>query len=258
MAEKAAAKAKTRIGTPTSDVSRLKTRGKDALNDIVGKMTFTEAFYFIVTARAPNKMQTTVLDACLTILMDHGLTPNAVVARIVEDSVPDDIQVPIAAGLLMIGNKYVGTMVGAGRLLYEGVAKGGDPRAWAAETVAKFKAEKRRIPGFGHPYYFPTDPRQVCLFKIADDAKVEGKYINVLKVLAEEVDKGAGKHLTLNATGVCGALLCEIGFPPEAMRAVAVLSRAAGLVAHIYEEKQNPIMPALTDFINSIPYEDPA
>lgn len=250
------AKPVTRIGTPTSDTKRLRTRGRDSLTDIVGKMSFSEAFYLIVTGKQPNPTETKVFDACLTILMDHGLTPNAVVARLVEDSVPDDIQVPLAAGLLMVGGKYVGTMVGAGRLLYEGAAKGGDPRAWAAETVARFKAEKRRIPGFGHPYYFPTDPRQVRLFEVAEQAKVPGKHIALIKVLSEEIDKG-GKHLTLNATGACGALLAEIGFPVEAMRAVAVVSRAAGLVAHILEEKKNPITPAVSGFVNAIPYEDP-
>jgi len=252
------AKPVTRIGTPTSDTKNLKTRGRDSLKDIVGKMSFSEAFYFIVTGKTPNETERNVFDSCLTILMDHGLTPNAVVARLVEDAVPDDIQVPIAAGILMVGGKFVGTMVGAGRLVSECVAKGGDPRSWAAETVARFKAEKRRIPGFGHPYYFPTDPRQVRLFEIAAEAGVPGKHIAAIKVLSEEIDKSSGKHLTLNATGACGALLAEIGFPVEAMRAVAVVSRAAGLVAHIYEEKKNPITPAVSGFVNAIPYEDPA
>lgn len=41
------------------------------------------------------------------------------------------------------------------------------------------------------------------------------------------------------------------------MRAVAAVGRSAGLVGHIYEEMQNPIGPAIVDFINNIEYRDP-
>ena len=110
----------TRIGTSMSQTDVLKMRGKDTLSEIVGERTFSETFYFIVTCRMPSAGELRCFDACLTVLMDHGITPSAAVARLVEDSVPDDIQVPIAAGILTIGNKFVGTMAGVGKLLKEG------------------------------------------------------------------------------------------------------------------------------------------
>ena len=247
----------TRIGTSTSQTDVLKMRGKDSLSEIVGERTFSEAFYFIVTSRMPSAGQLRCFDACLTVLMDHGITPSAAVTRLVEDSVPDDIQVPIAAGILTVGNKFVGAMAGVGQLLKEGIDAGGDAHAWAGETVAKFRESGRRIPGFGHPYYRPEDPRSARLLAIAGEAGVAGPYIERLKVLSAAVDEAAGRHITLNVTGVIGALLGEIGFPAEVMRAVAVVSRAAGLVAHILEEKQVPVTPAIVDTVNAVPYEDP-
>ena len=44
------------------------------------------------------------------------------------------------------------------------------------------------------------------------------------------------------------AVLSEIGFPVEAMRGVAVVGRAAGLVAHIVEEKQIGLARHLINF----------
>ena len=249
--------ARTTIGTPTSDTERMRMRGKDTLTEIVGERTFSETFFFIVTSRMPSAAELKCFDACLNILMDHGITPNALVARLAHDSAPEDIQVAMASALLMVGNKFAGTMVGAGRLLAEGMAAGGDPREWAAETVARHRATKRRIPGFGHPYYYPDDPRAARLFQIAEDAGLECKNIDLIKILGEEIDKASGKHLTLNVTGAMGAVLSEIGFPAELMRSVAVIGRAAGLVAHIYEESQNPIVPEVVKLVNSIPYEDP-
>ncbi len=247
----------TRIGTPTSDTDRLKMRGLDVLSEVVGEMSFTETYYFAVTGRRPTETQRKVFDAALVILMDHGLTPTALVARLVGDSLADNPQAGVAAGILMVGDKFAGTMGGAGALLEEGMAHEGNKRAWAEEVVARHRAAKTRMPGFGHPYYSPTDPRSDRLFKVAHAAGVDGKYIELLKLLGEVLDEATGRHFTLNATAALGALLCEIDFPVAAMRGVAVVSRAAGLVAHVMEEHQEPITPALMEFASEIPYADP-
>ncbi len=228
----------TNIGSTHSRTDILTIRGRDTLSEIVGVKTFTETFYFIVTGRMPNAGETACFDACLNVLMDHGLTPSALVARLTEDSVPEDMQVSIAAGLLLVANRHVGTMSGAGRLLAEAVASDEEPRAWAAGVVARFKAQKRRIPGFGHPHYFPEDPRAERLFQVAAEAGCSGRFIGLMRTLGDEIEAGMGRRLTLNVTGAMAAILSEIGFPVEAMRGVAVVGRAAGLVAHIYEEKQ--------------------
>ena len=251
--------ATTRIGSHPSDIERLRMRGRDTLTDIVGELSFTEGFYFIVTGRHPTKAQARVLDAALLILMDHGLTPSALVARLVADSNPDDIQVPLAAGVLMVGNRFAGTMVGAGRILAEGMAFPGDKRVWAEEVVRRHKESKRRIPGFGHGDYTSVDPRAERLIQIAKDAGVKGDYLALLKHLSEAVDTGARRHVVLNVTGVLGAVLHEIDFPVDAMRSVAVVGRCAGLVAHIHEEQKAPIVPDLLAFSKSISYvEDDA
>lgn len=235
----------TRIGSAHARTDILTMRGRDTLGEIVGVRSFTETFYFIVTGRFPTPGETTCLDACLTVLMDHGLTPSTLAARLTEDSAPEDMQVSVAAGLLHVASRHVGTMAGAGRLLAEALKEGGDARAWAARTAARYQAQKRRVPGFGHPHYAPTDPRAERLFAVADRAGCTGRAIALIRLLGEEIDKAVGRHLTLNVTGAMAAVLTEIDFPVDAMRGVAIVSRAAGLVAHVYEEKQNGISRAL-------------
>ena len=44
----------TRIGTPTSETTRFRMRGKDVLAEIVGHKSFAEAFYFIVSGNEPT------------------------------------------------------------------------------------------------------------------------------------------------------------------------------------------------------------
>ncbi len=247
----------TRIGSPTSDVSRLVMRGRDVLTEILGRMTFSEAFYLIVTGKEIEGSRLPVMDACMIVLMDHGITPTAMVARLIADSVPGQPQVAVAAGTMMVGEKFVGTMTGMGSLLLEGAASGRDARAWAREIAENAIKARKRLPGFGHPYYHPTDPRTERLMEIARAHGLDGPYIALVHTLGEELDRTAGRHLTLNVTGALGALLCELGFPAPAMRGLAVVSRAAGLVAHTMEEASDPITPALMDFAGGIEYRDP-
>jgi citrate synthase len=257
-AEKIAGNLKrTKIGTPTSDVDRLRFRGKDTLKELVGKATFTESVFLAATGKSPSLQQTRILDACLVILMDHGITPSALVTRLVADTVPADIQVSMAAGLLTVGNKFMGTIAGCGALLEKGIASGLAPEQWAAEIVAEYAKSKRRFPGFGHPDYFPDDPRTVRLFEVAQEVGVSGRYISLVKTLEAEIEKTGGRRVPLNATGAIGALLCEIEFPVAAMRGVAVISRSAGLLAHALEEIELGTAWPITQMVmKAVPYDD--
>ena len=246
----------TQIGTPTSDTGRFRMRGKDVLSEIIGQKSFSETFYFIVTGRELSQEHLRAFDACMIILMDHGLTPTALVARMVHDSLPDDVQLPMIAGTMMVGNKFAGTMAGAGSLYKEGAAFEGDSRDWARTVIQRFRQQRKFIPGYGHPYYFPYDPRAQKMFDIAEVCGLNKGYISLARILGEEIEKARGKPLTLNVTGALGAVLCELDFPVEVMRSVAAIGRAAGLVAHIHEERLNPISPAIVDFVNSIEYRE--
>lgn len=82
---------------------------------------------------------------------------------------------------------------------------------------------------------------------MARDAGVRGDHIAALQALGDAVDRIYGRHITINATGAIAALLSEIGIPVDVMRGFAVITRAAGLVGHIKEERENPAARALWD-----------
>lgn len=248
MSENGDKKPVTRIGSAHARTDVLTIHGRDTLNDIVGERSFSETFFFIVTRKMPDAGQARCFDACLTVLMDHGITPGAMVSRIVESQVPDDIQVPVAAGLLTVGNRHVGTMAGAGRLLAQVVDTDEGLEVWAKRVAEDHRARKRRVPGFGHPHYAPDDPRAQRLFDVAEEAGCAGRGIAAIRALNDAVDAVMGRHLTLNVTGGMAAVLTDIGFPVEAMRGVAVVGRAAGLVGHIMEEKVAGLSRPLLDY----------
>lgn len=246
----------TKIGTPGTDIERVRMRGKDALNDVIGKMSFSGAFYFIATGREIEPTHLRVFDACLILLMDHGLTPSALIARLMHDANPGEIQVALAAGMMTVGPKYAGTIAGAGALFNQGIAYDGDRDEWAEGVAADAKAREIILPGYGHRYYHDADLRSVRLVGIARDAGVKGDYIDIAYTLETAIEKSRGKRLVLNATGALGAVLSEIRFPVPLMRSVSAVARVAGLVGHVAEESESPLTPALFEFGSNIEYRD--
>lgn len=245
----------THIATATPD--SVTVRGRDLINDLVGRHSFTEVLYFLCAGRMPTAGRTRVLDACLVMLMEHGFTPSALVARLIHDSVPGQSQVAIAAGLLSVGDVFAGSMEGCAAILAEGV-DAADPAVFCAETVARFRALRQPIPGFGHRFHKPDDPRTPRLLAIAEEAGCSGRYVTLLKQLATAVDAAAGRHVTLNATGAMGALFLEIGLPVECCRAMAVVSRSGGLAGHLLEEERTHSARAIARLAaENIPYRDP-
>ncbi len=246
------AKPSTKISHHTTDA--IYVRGASLVDDLIGRLTFTEMMYFQLLGVRPTPAQTKILDAVLVTLMEHGLTPSAITTRLIYDSCPEAVQAAVAAGLLGVGSTFIGTMEGCAANLEEILASSSQETK-AKEIAIRFRRAKRPIPGFGHPHHKPDDPRSPRLLALAEEAGVPGRHIHALRLLAVEVDAAWGRHLTINATGAIAALLGEIGVPREVARGVAVVSRAAGLVGHIREEQLDPSARHIWNVVtDNVPY----
>ena len=246
--------------TPTTKISHHTTdaiyvRGESLVDDLIGKLTFTEMMYFQMLGNKPTPAQAKILDAVLVTLMEHGITPSVIATRMIYDSCPEAVQAAVAAGLLAVGSTFIGTMEGCAKNLDE-ILKAPEGEAARAKAIAqRVRAAKQPIPGFGHPHHKPDDPRSPRLLAVAEEAGVPGNHIRALRLLAKEVDAAWGRHLTINATGAVAALLGEIGIPQEVMRGIAVVSRSAGLVGHIREEQLDPAARYMWDKLSeAVPY----
>lgn len=219
-------------------------RGKSLTKDLIGKASFTELMLFQILGTEPSPAQVAVVDACLVTIMEHGLTPTAIAARLTYTSAPEAMQGAVAAGLASVGSLFVGTMEGAAVLL-DRIAQSDDADAEAAAIVSEHAERGARLPGFGHPIHRPDDPRTPVLLAVAEAEGVAGARCAALATLSKAVDVARGKHLTVNATGAIAACLGDCGVPAEIMRGFALIARCAGLVGHIREEQLKPAMTAL-------------
>jgi citrate synthase len=233
-------------------------RGKSLTRELIGHLTFTEMIVFQILGRRPSPAQTRVVDACLVALMEHGLTPSALATRLVYSSATEAMQAAVAAGLLAVGSRFVGTTDDCGQLLERMLSAGGDLGDQAREIAREHHGAKRAVPGFGHPLHKPDDPRALRLLEIAGEEGVAGAHVAAVLALSRAVDDVYGKHITLNVTGAIAALLGDCGVPREILRGFSIIARAAGLVGHVHEEQQKPAMRAIWETADqAIPYDGP-
>ena len=225
---------------------RITVRGHDLVSELMGVRTFTETFWLLLTGTLPSAQQTRLVDAVLLALMEHGLTPQAIAARMIARCEPEALQAAIAAGLLGIGSRFGGAMSATAALLTE-ITNSSDGQGAARDIVARFRKSRRSLPGFGHPQHRPDDPRSVRLFQIAREAGIAARHVDAIHVLSREIDSAFGRHLTINTTGAIAAVLGDLGVPDAIMRGFAVVSRSAGLVAHLKEEDEQQVAAYLTE-----------
>ena len=214
-----------------STVDRIVVHGKDLPNEILGRLNLGDMAFLELTGRAPSEKESRIFNAMVVTLVEHGVTPSAMVARLTYLGAPEALQAAVAAGLLGLGSVFVGSMEGVARILADAVEKGKD-----AKTVL---SENRRMPGLGHPIHKPVDPRTVRLFELAKETGFYGKYCQLMEAIARE------RNITLNATGAIGALACELGLDWKIVKGLGVMARAVGLVGHLLEETRQPMAETL-------------
>lgn len=230
----------TSLATSTRD--DVFVRDRSLCKELIGKLTFTEMMLFQLLGRMPTPPQTRAIDACLVTLMEHGLTPSALAARLVYTSAPEAMQAAVAGGLLAVGSLFVGTMDGCGQLLKRIVESEQADHVEAIRIAEEHRAAKKPLPGFGHPIHKPDDPRSSCLLNLAKNENIAGRHVQAIEVLSRAVDQVYQKHITVNATGAIAAVLGDCGIPYEIMRGFAIVARCAGLVGHVHEEQHKPAM----------------
>jgi citrate synthase len=238
-----------KAGAPVSHIAqgypdRIEVRGRDLTGDLMGRLSFTEHFHLLLTGREPTEEQRYFLDLLLVAIAEHGLMPTNVAARMTFAADPGSLQGAVAAGILGCGPVVLGTAEECARLLEAAqaqVAGGRSPEAVAADVARGIRAGGGKVPGFGHPVHRPLDPRAERILELADARGVSAEHVLLARAFRDGVGDAWGKPLTMNVSLPIAAVLLDLGFPSSVVKAIPILARTAGLLAHLAEEQQEPI-----------------
>jgi citrate synthase len=250
----------TRISEAFPD--RVEVRGLDLTGELMGELTFTEYFHLLLTGRRPTDDQRFFLDLLLVAIAEHGMMPTNVAARMTLAADPGSLQGAVAAGILGCGPVILGTSEECARLLaaaQSNVTAGGDPAAVADDVAREVKASGDRLPGFGHPVHRPLDPRAERILELADARDVSGPHVLLARSLREAAERAWERPLTMNVSMPIAAVMLDLGFTAAAVKAVPILARTAGLLAHLAEEQQDSVGLAMAAAAEeAVAYEPPA
>ena len=227
-----------------SDASSITIFGKDFPSEILGKLNLGDMGFLELTGRVPNPNESRMFNAMVVTLVEHGITPSSLVARMTYLGAPESLQGAVAAGLNGLGTVFVGSIEGAAKMLTDALPQPNlqaDFSAMAEQAVEAFQSQRRIIPGIGHPFHKPIDPRTPRLFELARETGFDGPYLKLMLAISDAAARRSGKELPVNATGAIGALCCEMGFDWKICRGLGVMARAVGLVGHILEESRRPM-----------------
>jgi len=229
----------------TSDATSITVRGLDLCEDVIGKWDFTSYFWLLVTGEVPTPQQRLFANATLCALAEHGLVPSVVAARMTLAAGPEAWQGAVAAGLLGCGSVVLGSAEVAGRfyagLIQQAATERLSDVEVAAAGIKALRAEKKPVPGFGHPQHSGGDPRALKLIALAQEQGVAGRHIAMLHAIRDALPDAIGRPLPINVNGAIPAVLLDVGFPLAALKGIALLARTASLIGHLQEESERPI-----------------
>jgi citrate synthase len=161
------------------------------------------------------------------------MMPTNIAARMTLAADPESLHGAVAAGILGVGPVVVGTAAECARLLESGEE--------SLDAARRIHAAGEKMPGFGHPVHRPVDPRAERILELADERGISGPAVARARALRDAVAEVWGKPLPMNVSMPIAAVMLDLEFPAAAVKAVPILARTAGLLAHLAEEQENPI-----------------
>ena len=233
-------------GAPATHISqahpdRVEVRGRDLAGDLMGRLTFTEHFHLLLTGEEPTEEQRYFLDLVLVAIAEHGMMPTNVAARMTLAADPGSLQGAVAAGILGCGPVLLGTAEECAKLLLAARARGGKPAEAGRAVAAEIRAAGGRVPGFGHPVHRPLDPRAERILALADERGAAGPHVAMARAIRDGVAAAWSRPLTMNVSMPIAAVLLDLGFDARAVKAIPILARTASLLAHLAEERDQPV-----------------
>ncbi|MHA1159000.1 MAG: citryl-CoA lyase [Alphaproteobacteria bacterium] len=216
------------------------------IEELIGTVTFPQIIWLMTRGALPSEAQASLLEAALVAAVDHGpQAPSIATARMA-----------VTCGLSLNGamanaiNMLDDVHGGAGEqavTLYGRIKgrmdEGEDPRQAAAAAMAAWQHERGKyIPGFGHRFHNPTDPRSPRLLALVDRAAgqgtVSGVYATIGRTIEAVLAAGRDKPVPMNIDGATAVIYAELGFAPALARGLFCLSRSVGALAHAWEQMQ--------------------
>jgi citrate synthase len=218
---------------------RIDLRGYPA-EEVIRHASAGETLFLILVGRRPDRSERRVFDAILACCADHGFVNSASVAGRYVMSGSGSLPAAMAAGILAFGESTGTAHLTADMLRQIGSGHPADVTDERIRShVTDLRARRTPIPGLGHPLHRTVDPREAALRAVVAEAGFVSPHVELLDRIRLVTNEVTGRTLVLNVDGLFGALLLDMGFPPDAIFAVNIIGAMPGIAAHAIEERES-------------------
>jgi citrate synthase len=197
-------------------------------------------YLFMLFDKDPEPEHVRALETYLNTVVDHGLNSSTFTARVITSTGSDLVSAVAGAIGALKGPLHGGAPGPALDMVFEI----GD--ASRAESFMRQKLERReRLMGFGHRVYRTRDPRAEVLSAATEEMFRRSSDMK-LYMLAREVEEVAirllaerypERNLKTNVEFYTALLLHGLDLPADLFTPTFAISRAAGWIAHIFEQR---------------------
>jgi citrate synthase len=199
------------------------------------------SFLYMLNGELPDAERVRGLEIYLNTVVDHGLNASTFTARVITSTGSDLVSAVVGALGALKGPLHGGAPGPALDMVFEI----GD--ASRAEPILRRKIEAgEKLMGFGHRVYKVRDPRADVLAAAAERMYTRAGDMSLYR-LACSVERTAlrlleeykpGRRLQTNVEFYTALLLHGLGFDTSLFTPTFAISRAAGWIAHAFEQRQ--------------------
>ncbi|WP_299691288.1 citryl-CoA lyase [uncultured Tateyamaria sp.] len=206
------------------------------IETLIGNMGFAEMIWHLVIGTPLSEARARLFEAALVSAVDHGPQAPSIAAARMAATCGVGLQNAMATGLNMLGDVHGGAGEQAVDLFGQVAVDG-------LERLAAWRAEHGHyVPGFGHRFHTPTDPRAPRLMALVDAAvqasAVTGAFRDSAARIEAHLAKERGAPVPMNIDGATAVIYAELGCPAPLARGFFGLSRSVGILAHAWEQTE--------------------
>lgn len=219
------------------------------IEDLMVSTSFAQMMFFVVMGKELTKEEAELFEIAMVMSVDHGpQAPSIAIARMAS-TCGVSINNALASAVNVLGDNHGGAGQACAEIFYsiESDMKDGMPiEKSVKKNLSEYVAQHgKMIPGYGHRFHIPTDPRAVKTLEVveayAHNGHIKGVYKDIALEVHRQINMNKSTPIPLNVDGATAIIFCELGVPAPLCRGFFCLSRSVGIIAHAWEESQSGI-----------------
>ena len=216
------------------------------IEELIGNVGLPEMIWMMTRGNLPDKAEARLLECALVAAVDHGPQAPSIAAARMAVTCGLSLNGAMASAVNMLDDVHGGAGEQAVELYHEidgTTVEGSSLTDAVAAAVGRWQSERSKyIPGFGHRFHKPRDPRAPRLLTLVEDAAkagtVSGRFGIIGQAVQDHLERKAGKPVPMNIDGATAVIFAELGFAPPLARGLFCLSRSIGILAHAWEQTE--------------------